>query len=106
MALPQIFFAWTNATDTTFTPAFERYDENLYSFVIEHTEGNIPILTVDMQNPHIGLLASGRKVWAWFAWTPDGGITVYPLFFGRLVGIPAHHAGRGHRNSSLACTGG
>jgi hypothetical protein len=43
-----------------------------------------------VRNPRIGLLAPGRKQWAWLSWLDDRNPTagVTPLFFGRLVGVP------------------
>lgn len=88
MAAEQPFyFAWVDPTATTFSSAMYLHDEEVLSFNIDHTEGSIPQLTVDVRNPHIGLLAPGRKVYAWFSWD-DGAGTVTPLFFGRIIGIP------------------
>lgn len=83
------YFAWVDPTDTTFSPSFERYDENVFSLRREHLEGNIPSLQIEIRNPRIGLLHAGRKVWAWLSWRSPSG-TVKPLFFGRLVGVPTN----------------
>ena len=88
-ALP-FFFAWVEETDTAFGPAFERVDENIFSFVLDHEEGQVPTLDITIKNPRVGLLAPGRKVWAWFAYQPPNGSGVVPVFFGVLVGIPAN----------------
>lgn len=76
-------FAWVDGTDTTFGPEHQREDEEIVSAVVEHAEGEFAALTVRVRNPRIGLLAPGRKTWAWFAY----GATA--LFFGRLVGVPS-----------------
>lgn len=81
------YFAWVNATDKVWNPSFAREDEDIFSFTLEHTEGEFAAIQATIRNPRIGLLAPGRKVWAWFSWLD--GIQVRPLFFGRLVGIPS-----------------
>jgi len=50
------------------TRARERVRRRHISFVIKHDEGQIPTLDIVVKNPRIGLLAPGRKVWAWFGW--------------------------------------
>ncbi len=80
------FFAWVEPTDTTFGVEHQVCDEFLYSVSIEHTEDDIPIMTVTMENPG-GLMAPGRKRWAWLSWRDTGG-HVWPLFFGGIVGVP------------------
>jgi len=81
------FFAWVDADETAFTVEHQRYDENVFSIEIAHEEGNFAGLNVVIKNPRVGLLAPGRKVWAWLSWQDDDDI-VTPLFFGRLVGLP------------------
>lgn len=83
------FFAWVDSSETTFNASHERYDENVFAFTIEHREGECATLSLTIRNPRVGLLAVGRKVWAWLSWSgPDTSTAVTPLFFGRLVGIP------------------
>lgn len=84
------YFAWVEEYQTSFDPSFEREDEDVFSFVVEHNENDIPQLTIEIKNPRIGLLAPGRKQWAWLSWdsASAGGSGVIPLFFGRLVAIP------------------
>jgi len=84
------FFAWVDENQTAFDPAFEREDEDVFSFAVEHNENDIASLTIEIKNPRIGLLAPGRKQWAWLSIDSDaiGGSGVLPLFFGRLVAIP------------------
>lgn len=83
-------FAWVDASETTFGPEHEREDEEVFAFEIVHSEGDFAQLAVDIRNPHVGLLADGRDVWTWFAWTDDGAPTdgATELFFGRLIGVP------------------
>lgn len=80
-------FAWVNATETTFGVEHARLDENVINWRMEHQEGEFASLTLDVKNPKIGLLATGRKVWAWFSYGEDSA-GAEPLFFGRLIGIP------------------
>lgn len=84
------FFAWVNETDNAFGPAFERVDEHIFSLDIKHEEGQVPTLDITIRNPRVGLLAPGRKVWAWLAYQPPSGSGVIPLFFGVLVGVPTN----------------
>ncbi len=84
--LPFTFY-WANETETVFNPStMNVFDEDIFSFNIQHDEGQIPTLDLIVKNPRIGLLAPGRKVWAWLAWW--NGTTLVPLFFGVLVGVP------------------
>lgn len=80
--MPQYWFAWVDPTEDTFGDAHKREDEHVYSFRIEHNEGDFAALEVVIENPRVGLLAPSRKVWAWFA------LGDKPLFFGRLVAMP------------------
>ena len=80
------YFAWVEPTETTFGVEHQREDEKVLNILIEHDEGDLPSLSIEIENPRVGLLAPGRKIWAWLSWFD--GATVVPLFFGRLVGIP------------------
>lgn len=85
------YFAWVGPTDTSFLPEFIRFDEDVYAFVVTHQEGEFPALDLKIKNPRVGLLAPGRKVWAWLSWNqaaPGAPEDVIPLFFGRLIGLP------------------
>ena len=82
------YFAWVAQTATAWNPAYARFDENVFSLEIACEEGQIPKTTVEIVNPRVGLLAPGRQHWVWISYSPDGGSTLVPLFFGRLVGIP------------------
>ena len=86
MSAGPVFFAWVDPTETTFGPGLQRFDEVILSFDVTQAEGDIPQMTVEMVNPRVGLLAPGRKFWAWLAWSD--GVTVWPLFFGRVVAVP------------------
>jgi len=81
------FFAWADAGELSFGPAHVRDDEEILSFTILHHEGDFPSLDITIINPRVGLLAPGRKVWAWLSYQKPGA-DVVPLFFGRLVGVP------------------
>ena len=81
------YFAWVNVSETTFNPsAHAREDELIFSFKLVHNEGQFATLDLEIMNPRIGLLNPSRLLWAWFSW--NDGATTYPLFFGRIVGIP------------------
>lgn len=81
------YFAWVDKTDTTFSDAFAREDEEIFSLTIAQAEGDFASADVALVNPRIGLLASTRKQWAWISYRDDVG-TLFPLFFGRLVSVP------------------
>jgi hypothetical protein len=85
------YFAWVDASETTFGPEHMRWDEEIFSFTLKQDEGDPASLTVVVRRPvnaagdAIGLLGPGRKIWAWFAL--DCGPALIK-FRGRLVGIP------------------
>lgn len=80
------YFAWVDES-TAFDPAaHNRMDEYIFSFKRTLSEGDKPMLELVIRNPHIGLLNSSRKQWAWFAREIGGTIT--PLFYGRLLAAP------------------
>lgn len=81
------FFAWVESSETTFNPSHEREDAIVFSFAVVHNEGEVASLSIEVRNPLVGLLSTGRKTWAWLSWQRGPG-DVVPLFFGRLVGIP------------------
>ena len=82
----QFFFAWVDSGEVDFDESLLREDELIYSFELKHEEGQFAELTLEIANPRVGLLAEGRPLWAWFSL--DDGTDVFPLFFGRLIGIP------------------
>ena len=85
------YFAWIDASETTFGSEHMRWDEQVFSFTLKQDEGDPASLTVVVLRPvnvdgdAIGLLGPGRKIWAWFAF--DCGPALIK-FRGRLVGIP------------------
>jgi hypothetical protein len=87
------YFAWVDADETTFLVGHERIDEQIARFRLQHLEGQIPTLSIDIRNPRIGLLNPSRKQWCWFSWF-NGTDETFPLFRGRLVGIPTNILGQ------------
>ncbi len=85
--MSQFYFAWVAASETTFTDAHKRSDEDIFDFKLSQSEGDFASLEITLVNPRIGLLAPGRDIWAWFAMEHPTAGTV-PLFFGRLVALP------------------
>jgi hypothetical protein len=91
MPAGQPYFAWIDATETTFGPEHLRWDEQVFSFTLAQDEGDPAHLTVAVRRPRneygdpVGLLCPSRKIWAWFAF--DCGPDLI-RFRGRLVGIP------------------
>lgn len=84
-------FAWVDPEDTEFDAELHYvFDEDVFSFDLSQGENEFALLKLTVRNPKIGLLNPSRKVWAWFSYSPDGGTTVTPLFFGRLVGVPSN----------------
>lgn len=86
------YFAWADSSETSFNSSHYVYDETIFNFNLTHDEGQIPTLELEMVNPNIGLLNTGRKQWAWFSWWD--GSSVVPLFFGRLIAIPTDLTGK------------
>lgn len=84
------YFAWCE-DNQEFDDSVLREDEIVFAFDLAHREGQIPTLTIDIKNPHIGLLAPGRAQWAWLSY--DDGNDIYPLFYGRLVSMPTNLLG-------------
>ncbi len=85
--MSRFYFAWVDATETTWGPEHLVEDEVIKSLTIEHKEGGIPTLSIDIRNPGIGLLAGGRQKWAWVSY--DDGDTITPLMFGQVLGMPS-----------------
>lgn len=71
-----------------FVSDYIRNDEIVIGFKIEHSEGNFPLLTIDLKNPRVGLLSTGRSVWCWLSGSQTNADEVIPLFHGRLIAIP------------------
>jgi hypothetical protein len=85
------YFAWIDPGETTFTSGHMRWDEDIFSFTLQQSEGDPASLTLVVRRPRndagnpIGLLGPGRKIWCWFAL--DCGPDLIK-FRGRLVGVP------------------
>lgn len=76
------FFAWVDE-GTAFDPdAHSVEDEVIYSINLTQAEGDYAILTLQIENPGVGLLSPGRKQYAWFS--EDG----TPRFYGRVDAAP------------------
>ena len=52
-------FAWVDEGE----PFVASNDEDVFAFDLSHLEGEFATLTVELKNPRVGLLASGRKRW-------------------------------------------
>lgn len=77
-----LFFAWVDE-GTPFNPDVHSVeDESIYSINITQAEGDYASLTIEIDNPGVGLLSPGRKQWAWLS--EDG----TPRFYGRLDAAP------------------
>ena len=82
------YFAWVDP-GTAFNPAVHnREDEQIISFAVEQVETEFATLSIEIKNPRVGFLNSGRKLWAWLGCLNEG--VVIPLFFGRVDGIPSN----------------
>lgn len=85
------YFAWVDPDQTVFDPyTMNVMDEDIFSFEMTHDEGQVPKLDMVIRNPREGLLAPGRRVWAWFAYQHSSGSGIIPIFFGVLVSIPTN----------------
>lgn len=83
------YFAWVDQDDTTFDTARHLVvDEDIFEFNIKHEEGQFCTLDLTVKNPRVGLLSAGRKLWAWLSYRKMDGVTIVPLFFGVLTGVP------------------
>src|SRR5690349_12095555 len=80
------FFAWADESEAFDPDIHARFDDDIFEFSLEHNEGDFATLNLLVKNPRVGLLAPGRKRWAWFSYYT--GTEIKPLFFGRLVGLP------------------
>lgn len=80
------YFAWADEGEAFAESVHAIEDDDIFEFDLQHNEGDFPSLAITVKNPRVGLLAPGRKIWAWFSW--DNGTEIVPLFFGRLIGLP------------------
>ena len=97
------WFAWVSPTDKVYSSTFARNDEHVFNFSLDHEEGQIPKLSIQVINPRVGLIAPGRAYWAWLSFSPDGGTTKTPLFSdGLSASQPAFSTTSSRCNSSPA----
>jgi len=82
------YFAWAEAGDVPHNSSFLREDEEIFSLTLTQSEGDFARLTIVIKNPRVGLLAPSRKTWAWL--TYYDGVTIKPVFYGRLIGLPSN----------------
>lgn len=82
------YFAWVAASETTFGPEHVREDEQIFAMDLGHNEGEVATLSLQVRNPMAGLLAPGRKTWAWLSYDDGSTAAPVPLFFGRLISVP------------------
>lgn len=86
--MSQFGFCWVDPDDDTFVSGTHFVqDEDIFSLQIQGQEGQAATASIVIRNPRIGLLNSGRKIWAWISWQDDAEV-IHPLMFARLVGIP------------------
>jgi hypothetical protein len=107
--------AIVDASETTFSPSHLREDYQVFDVNIEEAEGDFCNMSIEIENPQIGLLAPGRPLWIWIAWNPnwvadypdfdsDSDVSdspssdaifadMVPLFFGRVQGVPEDFIG-------------
>lgn len=85
--MSRFYFAWADETETLFTDDHAREDEQVFSFDLRQSEGEFAGLTITLRNPRVQLLDPLRNRWAWLS--ADDGSAIHPLFYGRLIGLPA-----------------
>lgn len=73
-----LFFAWVDEGTAFNAGTHSVEDEVIYSIDITQNEGDYAVLTMEIENPGVGLLSAGRKQWAWLS--EDG----EALFYGRV----------------------
>jgi hypothetical protein len=88
----QFYFAWVDEGEEFDEDVHNRNDEDVFAFQYEQSEGDFAGLSIEIRNPRIGLLATGRKQWAILSFNQGTDISpdVIPLFRGRLIGIPSN----------------
>lgn len=89
--------------ESTFDESHVREDLTIFNLTISEDEGDFAKLSIEVANPRVGLLASGRPRWVWVAWNPNFEFDassddyafsdIVPLFFGRIIGVPADLTG-------------
>lgn len=76
--------------DTVFDPELHATEDfTVINFEVSQEEEEFALLEIEVENPRVGLLAPGRKQWAFVAWKDPRAQTAEPivLFFGRVVSI-------------------
>lgn len=81
------YFAYIEPGDAFNAVTHAVEDEKIVSFSFEHTEAEFGLLTMTIRNPRVGMLAPGRKRWAFLSW--DNGSEIVALFKGRIVALPS-----------------
>ena len=79
--------ALVDKSQTAFQSAFARHDETVFSFSVSQAEGDFCGLSVVIEKPSQSLLDPARPQWVWLS--VKEGTVIKPLFFGRVIGIPA-----------------
>lgn len=80
-----LFFAWVNSNDLTFSDLFARNDETILGYRLEQREGEFATLSLDVVSTGVALLSVSRKQWGWFSYRI--GTDIIPRFFGRLNAV-------------------
>lgn len=84
------FFLSLVDEDDMFGPDDEVEAFEVFDAIVTHKEFEWALLEVTISNPYVGLLAPGRKQWAYMAWRDPANPSADPvvLFKGRLISIP------------------
>lgn len=85
-AYPRYYFAWVDPETTYSAVTHAVEDEKIIGFQMNQSEGDFCNLEILLKNPRVGLLNTGRKIWAFLSADFGGGPVA--LFYGRLIGIP------------------
>lgn len=82
------YFAWVDEGTAFDATVHNRMDEYVFSLKRVLQEGNKPTLEMVIRNPHIGLLNTARKQWAWLSRHDGSTAGIVPVFYGRLLAAP------------------
>lgn len=81
------------APGTAFDPTVHNVmDEYVFDLDLKISEGDKPLLTLEILNPHIGLLNTARQQWIWLSRMEANGYIV-PRFYGRIMAVPTNLVG-------------
>lgn len=83
----QFYFALVEPEETTFEQTFARNDWIVLSFTRRLSENDFASMTLEIKNPGAGLLSG--LIWLWFSVRFEPDEDAFPLFFGRIIGIPS-----------------